>query len=162
MVLLGYVLLAVIVAALLFYAVLAVLPDGLSVTPQRDERPFELPADRPMERADLDRVRIPVALRGYRFAETDDLIDRLAAEIVARDDEIARLRGQDPVGSDVPDTDVAASETAAAVEPHDDEDRNAEDRNAEDRSAHARSARARPAGGHQDEGGPAGSRPEAE
>jgi hypothetical protein len=40
-------------------------------------------------------VRIPVGLRGYRFAETDDLIDRLAAEIVVRDEEIARLRRTD-------------------------------------------------------------------
>lgn len=92
MLLLGYALLALVVAALLFYAVVALLPDGLSLTPERDHRPFELPPDRRMVREDLDRVRIPVGLRGYRFAETDDLIDRLAAEIVVRDEEIARLR----------------------------------------------------------------------
>ncbi|MEP7179803.1 MAG: hypothetical protein ABI775_11985, partial [Pseudonocardiales bacterium] len=34
----------------------------------------------------------PVALRGYRFAETDLLLDRLVEELLARDDEIARLR----------------------------------------------------------------------
>jgi hypothetical protein len=94
MLLLGYLLLALVVAALLFYAMVALLPGGLSLTPQRDNRPFELPADRRMVRADLDRVRIPVGVRGYRFAETDDLIDRLAAEIVVRDEEIARLRSQ--------------------------------------------------------------------
>jgi hypothetical protein len=94
MLLLGYLLLALVVAALLFYGVVALLPGGLSLTPQRDNRPFELPADRRMVRADLDRVRIPVAVRGYRFAETDDLIDRLAAEIVVRDEEIARLRSE--------------------------------------------------------------------
>ena len=94
MLLLGYLLLALVVAALLFYGVVAMLPGGLSLTPQRDSRPFELPADRRMVRADLERVRIPVSVRGYRFAETDDLIDRLAAEIVVRDEEIARLRSQ--------------------------------------------------------------------
>jgi hypothetical protein len=94
MLLLGYLLLALVVAALLFYGIVALLPGGLSLTPQRDNRPFELPADRRMVRADLDRVRIPVGVRGYRFAETDDLIDRLAAEIVVRDEEIARLRSQ--------------------------------------------------------------------
>jgi hypothetical protein len=94
MLLLGYLLLALVVAALLFYAMVALLPKGLSLTPQRDNRPFELPADRRMVRADLDRVRIPVGVRGYRFAETDDLIDRLAAEIVVRDEEIARLRSE--------------------------------------------------------------------
>jgi hypothetical protein len=90
--LLGYLLLALVVAAVLFYAVVALLPAGLSVPPQRDERPFELPADRRMRSGDLDRLRIPVSVRGYRFAETDDLIDRLAAEIVVRDEEIARLK----------------------------------------------------------------------
>ncbi len=102
MMLLGYLLLALVVAALVFYAVVALLPNGLSLTPQRDNRPFELPADRRMVREDLDRVRIPVGVRGYRFAETDDLIDRLAAEIVVRDEEIARLRSQAGVGRDQP------------------------------------------------------------
>ena len=102
MLLLGYLLLALVVAALLFYGMVALLPDGLSLTPQRDDRPFELPADRRMVRADLDRVRIPVGVRGYRFAETDDLIDRLAAEIVVRDEEIARLRAQSGTGHDRP------------------------------------------------------------
>ena len=92
--LIGYALIAVIVAALLFYAVIALLPDGLSIQPQRDQRPFDLPQDRRMVSADLDAVRIPVALRGYRFAETDELIDRLAAEIVVRDEELARLRAE--------------------------------------------------------------------
>jgi hypothetical protein len=92
--LIGYALIAVIVAALLFYAVIAMLPEGLSLQPQRDQRPFELPQDRRMVSNDLDAVRIPVALRGYRFAETDELIDRLAAEIVVRDEELARLRAQ--------------------------------------------------------------------
>jgi hypothetical protein len=94
MMLLGYLLLALLVAALVFYGVVALLPNGLSLTPQRDNRPFELPADRRMVREDLDRVRIPVGVRGYKFAETDDLIDRLAAEIVVRDEEIERLRSQ--------------------------------------------------------------------
>lgn len=92
MLLIGYLLLALVVAALLFYGVVALLPNGLSLTPQRDNPPFELPADRRMVREDLERVRIPIGLRGYRFAETDDLIDRLAAEIVVRDEELARLR----------------------------------------------------------------------
>jgi len=42
-------------------------------------------------------VRLPVALRGYRFAETDLLLDRLVEELRARDEEIARLRGVPPV-----------------------------------------------------------------
>ncbi|MCW2523808.1 MAG: cell division initiation protein DivIVA, partial [Frankiales bacterium] len=93
-VLIGYALIALIVAGVLFYAAVALLPAGLSMKPESDRRPFELPAGRLIERGDLERVRIPVALRGYRFAETDDLIDRLTAEIVVRDEEIARLKAQ--------------------------------------------------------------------
>jgi hypothetical protein len=95
-VLFGYLLLTLVIAAVIFYAVVALLPSGLTVRPERDNRPFELPVDRRMRSEDLDRVRIPVSLRGYRFAETDDLIDRLAAEIVIRDEEIARLRDAAP------------------------------------------------------------------
>src|SRR3954454_9712074 len=94
MLLIGYLLLALVVAAVLFYLVVALLPSGLTVTPIRDNRPLELPANRRMRISDLDRIRIPVSLRGYRFAETDELIDRLAAEIQVRDEEIERLRQQ--------------------------------------------------------------------
>lgn len=113
MLLLGYLLLALVVAAVLFYLVVAFLPAGLNVRPIRDDRPLELPANRRMRLGDLDRVRIPVSVRGYRFAETDELIDRLAAEIVVRDEEIARLKQQGyPL-----DADAGASVRAAAPEP---------------------------------------------
>jgi len=92
MLLIGYLLLTLVVAAVLFYLVVALLPSGLTVTPIRDNRPLELPPNRRLRISDLDRVRIPVSLRGYRFAETDELIDRLAAEIQLRDEEIAQLR----------------------------------------------------------------------
>ena len=95
-VLIGYALIALIVAGVLFYAAVALLPAGLSMKSESDRRPFDLPSDRLIEHADLERVRIPVALRGYRFAETDDLIDRLTAEITVRDEEIARLRAAPP------------------------------------------------------------------
>ncbi|MDQ2837007.1 MAG: hypothetical protein M3Y42_08720 [Actinomycetota bacterium] len=98
--LIGYLLLTLVVAAVLFYAVVALLPAGLSVPPQRDQLPFELPPDRRLRAGDLDRMRLPISLRGYRFSETDDLIDRLAAEIVVRDEEIARLRQQPGASAD--------------------------------------------------------------
>lgn len=52
---------------------------------------WPLPADRPMGRADVDALRLPVALRGYRMAETDDALDRLGAELAERDARIAEL-----------------------------------------------------------------------
>lgn len=123
----GYALIALLVAGLLCYGVIALLPEGLSMRPERDRPLFELPTGRRLVRADLDRVRIPVSLRGYRFAETDDLIDRLAAELVVRDEEIERLRAalaftdRDERLLDVADepgiVDDAATEPADAAEP---------------------------------------------
>ena len=114
MLLIGYLLLALVVAAVLFYLVVALLPSGLTVTPIRDNRPLELPADRRMRISDLDRVRIPVSLRGYRFAETDELIDRLAAEIQVRDEEIERLRQHGAPSPAEPDGEPAE---AGPIEP---------------------------------------------
>ena len=45
-----------------------------------------------LDETDVAAVRLPVALRGYRFAETDLLLDRLADELRERDAEIARLK----------------------------------------------------------------------
>ena len=93
-----YGLLAVFVAAGLFLLAARFLPAGEQIAPPlRDEPPWELPPDRSLQAADVDAVRLPVALRGYRFAETDILLDRLANELRSRDEEIARLRGRTPV-----------------------------------------------------------------
>ncbi|NLU67308.1 cell division protein DivIVA [Streptomyces sp. HNM0574] len=50
-----------------------------------------LPADRPVARADLDGLRLPVAARGYRMRQVDDVLDRLGAELAERDARIAEL-----------------------------------------------------------------------
>ncbi|WP_425086258.1 DivIVA domain-containing protein [Streptomyces hainanensis] len=50
-----------------------------------------LPRDRPVGPADVVRVRLPVAPRGYRMAEVDDVLDRLAAELAERDARITEL-----------------------------------------------------------------------
>ena len=44
-----------------------------------------VPAGRPLTAADLRRVRFSTALRGYRMAEVDALLDRLAEELELRD-----------------------------------------------------------------------------
>lgn len=89
-----YGLLAVGIAAVLFVIAAYVLPAGERIAPPiRDEPLWDLPASRRLAAEDIVAVRLPVALRGYRFAETDLLLDRIADELKARDDEIARLRG---------------------------------------------------------------------
>lgn len=60
------------------------------VEPDRPADP--LPLERPLAPADLIRVRLPVAPRGYRMAEVDDVLDRVAAELAERDARIADLR----------------------------------------------------------------------
>ncbi|MEV4922402.1 hypothetical protein [Streptomyces roseoverticillatus] len=64
----------------------AALPEAAA-----DRTVWPLPADRPMARADVDTLRLPVALRGYRMAEADEALDRLGAELAERDARIAEL-----------------------------------------------------------------------
>jgi hypothetical protein len=91
-----YGLLAIGLAIGLFFVAARFLPAGEQIAPPlRDEPPWELPG-RALAADDVEGVRLPVALRGYRFAETDLLLDRLAAELRSRDAEIARLRSGAP------------------------------------------------------------------
>jgi hypothetical protein len=90
-----YGLLAIVLAAVLFLLAAYVLPAGEQIAPAlRDEPVWDLPSGRTISGADVASARLPVALRGYRFAETDRLLDRLAEELDRRDAEIARLRGR--------------------------------------------------------------------
>jgi DivIVA domain-containing protein len=51
-----------------------------------DDRPdSRVPAQRPLTAADLEQVRFTTALRGYRMADVDALLDRLAAELAERE-----------------------------------------------------------------------------
>lgn len=52
---------------------------------------LELPEDA-LRGSDLTEVRFSLGLRGYRMDEVDDVLDRVAAELDARDAEIAQLR----------------------------------------------------------------------
>ncbi|GHJ35787.1 DivIVA domain-containing protein [Streptomyces sp. TS71-3] len=63
-----------------------VLPEA---GPERLQDP--LPQDRPVHRDDVDALRFPVALRGYRMADVDDALGRLGAELAERDARIAQL-----------------------------------------------------------------------
>ncbi len=138
-----YGLLAIFVAIGLFLLAARLLPSGEQIAPAlRDEPPWELPPDRSLNPDDVDAVRLPVALRGYRFAETDVLLDRLAGELRTRDDEIARLRGRAPLVDADEDHERYAPPPAAAAQPAD--------------SAQALSSSAEPA----DDGSGDGARPD--
>ncbi|MFE7139751.1 cell division protein DivIVA [Streptomyces sp. NPDC057644] len=50
-----------------------------------------LPATRPVGRADVEALRLPMALRGYRMVDVDEALSRLGAELAERDARIAEL-----------------------------------------------------------------------
>ncbi|MFD4944824.1 hypothetical protein ACFVYE_26660 [Streptomyces sp. NPDC058239] len=65
----------------------AVLQD---VAPEQLTDP--LPATRPVGRADVEALRLPVAVRGYRMTDVDEALGRLGAELAERDARIAELQ----------------------------------------------------------------------
>jgi len=93
-VLLLYGFLAAIAAIVLFALFVFVLPKGEQISEAvPDSAPWALPAEDALRADDLVTLRLPVGLRGYRFAETDMLLDRLADELRKRETEIKWLRG---------------------------------------------------------------------
>jgi len=61
-----------------------------------DAVPPALPYDRPVRAADVKAARFDRAFRGYRMDQVDAVLDRLAAELAARDE--ASARPADPPG----------------------------------------------------------------
>jgi DivIVA domain-containing protein len=86
---------AVVVIAALGVAALAAVGGlgQMSKDPVRDTYRQDLPpADQPLMAADIQTLRFGLSLRGYAMGQVDDVLDRLAAEIAARDAIIARLQ----------------------------------------------------------------------
>ena len=74
--------LAVVVVAVMGAAAVVATGRGGGMAEVFDDRPdARVPADGPLTAADLRQVRFTTALRGYRMAEVDALLDRLAAEL---------------------------------------------------------------------------------
>ncbi|MBV9593111.1 MAG: DivIVA domain-containing protein [Actinobacteria bacterium] len=90
--LLLYGLLAVVAVAALYGLAVLVLPGGEQLAPPAPDIQLWALAEAPLEPGDVENVRLPVGLRGYRFAETDLLLDRLTEELRDRDAQIAELR----------------------------------------------------------------------
>ena len=60
----------------------------------QDRISARLPQDRPLSRHDVDEIRLPMAVRGYRMDEVDEVLDRLGAELSYRDSRIAELEAE--------------------------------------------------------------------
>lgn len=98
-----WVLWLIVVSALLIGVVLLALGRGEGLVEQEvDDVVVDLPDDRPLVASDVELIRLPLALRGYRMAAVDDVLDRLAAELAVRDATIRAL-----------EADVAAEPRAA-------------------------------------------------
>ncbi len=70
---------------------------GEPLAPAYDDRPdVVLPEAGPLGAEDLRTVRFPLAFRGYRMAEVDALLDRLATDLEHRQAQ------DDPPGLDAP------------------------------------------------------------
>ncbi|MFB9366257.1 DivIVA domain-containing protein [Kitasatospora sp. NPDC001664] len=83
---------------------------------EHDRIAARLPQDRPLSRTDVDEIRLPMAVRGYRMDEVDDVLDRLGAELALRDTRIAELEAAAvPAGAGSAVGSAAAAEAAAAV-----------------------------------------------
>jgi DivIVA domain-containing protein len=134
----------------------AVLAAGRDVTMSEayEDRPDRtIPAGRALTSDDLQRVRFSSALRGYRMDEVDALIDRLAADLAAREADLREARRAsdpstpiDPDSTD-PETEAepAAAHTADASPAHvadetTDEPARAEHASTDDTTEHATTA----------------------
>lgn len=94
------------VCVVLFAAAVVAVRDEPVLVPAERDRADVLPASGPLYAGDLHRVRFAMALRGYRMDEVDEVLDRAADELRARDERVRVLEGElarERAGGDAPD-----------------------------------------------------------
>ena len=104
-----------VVVLVLVIGAVAVLAAGRddSMSEAYEDRPDRtIPAGRALTSDDLQRVRFSSALRGYRMDEVDALIDRIAADLVARE---ADERPATPGSEDTSPADPATTSTESSA-----------------------------------------------
>ncbi|NUU24419.1 MAG: DivIVA domain-containing protein [Streptomycetaceae bacterium] len=111
----------VVVTAVVFVVAAVVLGAGGTLADAYQDRPdLSWTPDKPLTVEDIDRVRFPVVLRGYRMSEVDYTLDRLSAELSARDARIMdleyRLAGVLPPGVAAPSA-LPVTEAATGLTP---------------------------------------------
>ncbi|MGQ0842590.1 MAG: DivIVA domain-containing protein [Sporichthyaceae bacterium] len=89
-----FVLMVLLVAVVVFgVAAVAAGAGGTLADAALDRAPWRAPEE-PLAAADLETVRFPSAIRGYRMDLVDAVLDRAAAALAARDAEILALRAE--------------------------------------------------------------------
>ena len=72
---------AIIVAGIGFGAAAFTIGGDRGLTPPRpDGVPFDLPPDRPLDRADVEDLRLDTTLRGYRMSQVDLVLERVSED----------------------------------------------------------------------------------
>lgn len=78
------VVLSIVAVAVVLYFVVAYVFGPGEAPPPSEPVASPLPHDRPMTAGDLRAATFPVTLRGYRMADVDALIERMARELEER------------------------------------------------------------------------------
>ena len=87
----------IVITAIVITVVLLALGRGDGLAEEEpDDVVVRLPRERSMVAADVETLRLPLAVRGYQMAAVDEVLDRLAAEIALRDAQIQQLQDQNP------------------------------------------------------------------
>ncbi len=88
-------LMVALVGVIVFVVAALAAGQGGQLAPAEPDRPeLDLPSTGPLRAEHLERLRFPVVLRGYRMDEVDGVLDRLGAELRARDTRISDLEGR--------------------------------------------------------------------
>ena len=93
-----------VLAVLFVVAAVALRDEAVLVEAPPDRADLALPDVGPVTAGDLAQLRFGMALRGYRMSQVDAVLDRLAEELLERDEQLAalssevdRLRARPPV-----------------------------------------------------------------
>ena len=79
------------VVLVLFAAAVLTTREGAELADAPQDLPDLRLPDRPLRADDVREVRFSLAPRGYRMAEVDEVLDRLAEELADRDRRLAAL-----------------------------------------------------------------------
>ena len=80
-----------VLVVLFVVAAVALRDEAVLVEAPPDRADLALPDEGPVTAGDLERLRFGMALRGYRMAQVDEVLDRLADELLERDEQLAAL-----------------------------------------------------------------------
>jgi DivIVA domain-containing protein len=90
------------VVLVLFAAAVLSTREGTVLAPAPQDLPDLGLPERPLRAEDVDGVRFSLAPRGYRMAEVDAVLDRLAEELADRDRRLAACGESAPASSPPP------------------------------------------------------------